>query len=520
MSNDLYVSAYNPDVLSCIANLSNDEVFTPPEVANAMLDLLPQELFRDPSTKFLDPAVKSGVFLREITKRLLKGLEDVIPDLQERLDHILHDQVYGIAITEMTSLLARRSVYCSKFPNGPYSVSHFEDIQGNIRFKNTKHRWKDGKCVFCGASEKEYGEQKRGEGLEGHAYEFIHTTRPEEILKMKFDVIISNPPYQLNTVSGETTNVSKQAKPIYNLFVEQAKKLNPRYICMIIPSRWFAGGLGLDTFRQTMMEDKHISDLVDYSNAKDCFPQNSISGGVCYFLRKRDIVGPCKFKNINGRIVTEETRYLSEFPVVVRYNSAVDIIRKVQEKAISFLKEEVSPISPFAIPTKVSGEATPSARYNITLYTSRGVGYINKSEIQSNIKYLDKYKVMVSQIGAEHAGEPGKDGKFRVLTSSMRVMTPDEVCTNSYIVIGAYTDPSIANNVLEYLKTKFVRFLVLQAVSSIHISRTSFTFVPMVDFTKSWTDEELYTKFGLTDDEIAFIESMIKPMELGGDDDG
>lgn len=306
-------------------------------------------------------------------------------------------------------------------------------------------------------------------------------------------------------------------KPIYNLFVEQAKKLNPRFLCMIIPSRWFAGGLGLDNFRQAMMEDEHITHLVDYTNAKDCFPQNSISGGVCYFLRERDTTGLCEFTNINGNKITTESRSLSEFPVVVRYNSAVDIIRKVREKATAFLKDEVSPISPFAIPTKVTGEARPTARCNITLYTSRGVGYINKSEILSNIKYLDKYKVMVSQIGAEHAGEPGRDGKFRVLTSSMRVMEPNEVCTNSYIVIGEYTDPDTASNVLAYLKTKFVRFLVLQAVSSIHISRTSFTFVPMVDFSKQWTDEELYAEFGITPEEIEFIDSMIKPMD-GGDE--
>lgn len=334
---------------------------------------------------------------------------------------------------------------------------------------------------------------------------------------MKFDVIIGNPPYQLNTVSGETTNVSKQAKPIYNLFVEQAKRLNPRYLCMIIPSRWFAGGLGLDNFRETMMNDNHITHLVDYTNAKDCFPQNSISGGVCYFLREKDKTGSCEFTNINGDNVTTESRSLSEFPVVVRYNAAVDIIRKVIGNASGFLKDEVSPISPFAIPTKVSGLEKPDVKHNITLYTSRGVGYIDKAAIQSNIKYLDKYKVMVSQIGAEHAGEPGKDGRFRVLTSSMRVMTPNEVCTNSYIVIGEYTDPVYAENVLTYLKTKFARFLVLQAVSSIHISRTSFTFVPMVDFSKSWSDEELYKKFNISTDEIAFIDSMIKPMD-GGED--
>ena len=511
MSSTGFYTTYNPDVLSCLANLSNDEVFTPPDIVNKMLDMLPQEIFRDKTITFLDPACKSGVFLREIAKRLLVGLENDIPNLQERIDHIFKKQLFGIAITEMTSLLSRRSVYCSKYPNGKYSIAAFDGVEGNVRFKIIKHVWRNGRCVFCGASQSEY---ERDEALETHAYDFIHTIRPEEIFKMKFDVIIGNPPYQL-----ETGGSGRQAKPIYHLFIKQAKKLNPRYLSMIIPSRWFAGGMGLDEFRKSMIEDQHILAFVDYANAKDCFPQNSISGGVCYFLRARDKEGECSFSNINNKEINTLQRRLDEFPVLVRYNEAVSILRKVKRLTKQPLSDIASSLTPFGLPTNYRGSEKKKNSNDLTLYTSAGAFYISRDEVLKGSEYIGKYKVLISKTGAEHAGEPDKDGKYRVLTSSLRVLGPNEVCTHSYFVIGSFDNQLLAENLLSYLRTKFVRFLVLQSMSSINVSKSVFQFVPFQDFSKPWTDETLNRKYGLTEDEIEFIESMIRPMEIGGDDD-
>lgn len=496
---------YNPDVLTCLANLSNDEVFTPPAVVNRMLDMLPAELWSNPDARFLDPVSKTGVFLREIAKRLMDGLKEQIPDLQQRANHIFGKQLYGLAITELTALMSRRSVYCSKYANSRYSVcSAFDDEQGNIRYEPTAHTWQNGRCIYCGASQEVYD---RGGELESHAYRFIHTDNPKKLYpNMKFDVIIGNPPYQLNDGGNGAS-----AKPIYHLFIEQAKKLNPRYLVMIIPARWYAGGKGLDDFRGVMLNDNHIKTIIDFPNPKDCFPGLNISGGVCYFVRDSHYSGDCTFCNmIGGREIVSQ-RKLNEFDVFVRYNEALSIIHKIKDKSNKFLSSIISSRKPFGIDSFVRG-AKEKGTNELILHSSEGIGYISRADVLQGLDLIDKYKVIIGKALSGHIGETDENGQVKVL-ARVDLLSPAEVCTESYLCVGRYDNAVEASNVKKYLKTKFARFLLLQALTSMNITKDKFSFVPLLDFTMEWTDEKLYAKYGLNDDEINFIESMIRPME-------
>lgn len=508
---------HNPDVLTCIANLSNDEVFTPPAFANRMLDTLTEawaadhqgaNLWADKTVRFLDPCTKSGVFLREITQRLVKGLADEIPDLQARVNHILTQQVFGIGITRITSLLARRSVYCSKHANGEHSIAKgFSSDAGNIWFERVEHTWASGKCTYCGASQQTLD---RGEGLETHAYAFIHTknikTRIVELFgeNMQFDVIIGNPPYQLSDGGYGTS-----AMPIYNKFVEQAKTLDPRYLTMVIPSRWFGGGKGLSEFRMTMLGDKHIRKLVDYENARDAFPSIDLAGGVCYFLWERDSEGLCEVTNIVGDTspaVAE--RSLDEFPTFVRHSAAVPIIRNILANRESRMSEQVSARKPFGIPTNVR----PEKLGDLTLRWEKGEGPYPRSKVEVGIELINKWKVITSYVGYDHAGNPGKDGRRRVL-SKIDILPPETICTETYLVIGAYQTKQEAMNLVTYMKTRFFRFLVAQFMYSHHLTKSAYSFVPILDVNEEWTDEKLVKRYGLTADEVTFIESKIRPYD-------
>ena len=494
---------YNPDVLSCLANLSNDEVFTPPELVNKMLDLLPADLWQNKDAKFLDPVTKSGVFLREIAKRLNEGLKAQIPDQQTRINHIFKHQLYGIAITELTSLLARRSVYCSKFANGQYAiVEGFANPQGNILFNRIEHTWNNqGKCTFCGASQTEY---ERDAGLETHAYQFIHTEKPQTLFgkDMKFDVIIGNPPYQLSD-AGDSTGAS----PLYHLFVEQAKKLNPRFLSMIIPSRWFAGGKGLDNFRATMLNDNRISHLVDFPIAADVFPSIKLIGGVCFFLWSTEYQGQCAVTtNMNGDSDTS-TRQLNQFDTFVHFNKAISILEKITAQTSSFMKSQVSRQKPFGLRTF----ERPTNKGETTLYANKTVGLIEKSAITNGLELLEKWKVLTSR----GYGEGGEAREYpRMMMGKPIVAPPASACTETYIVVGSYENEIEAKYLAGYLRTKFLRFLVGLRKNTQDITQDRFAFVPQLSMLEAWTDEKLYKKYNLTAEEIAFIESMIRPMEL------
>jgi len=492
---------YNPDILTCISNLSSDEVFTPPDIAKLMLDNLPKEIWEDENTKFLDPVSKTGVFLREITSRLIDGLEKKIPNLEKRINHILRNQVYGLSITELTSLISRRTLYCSKYANSEFSISKFNDVEGNIKFINSKHKWNEKNvCEYCSVNKELYDRNKK---LENYAYSFIHEQNLDNIFDMKFDVIIGNPPYQMSDGGAVAS-----AKPIYQKFVETAKKLNPRYLTMIIPSRWFSGGKGLDDFREEMLNDKRISKIFDFPNSSDCFPGVEIKGGVCYFLWDRDYSGECEITNIenNKRNTIKRPLLEKNLNFFIRYNQSISIVRKVLEFNENKFNHLVSSRKCYGFPTNFRGKKK-NEKNKTKIYQNGGYGYISEKDVEVGRKNIQKHKIFITK-----AYGAGESFPHQILNIPFYGEV-NSVCTETYIEIGPFKSKQVCENVMSYIKTKFFRFMVLMIKNTQDATRGVYRLVPVQNFEKKIDDKFLFKKYKLTENEIGFIDTMIKPME-------
>jgi site-specific DNA-methyltransferase (adenine-specific) len=499
-------SGSQPDILEVIADLSNDEVFTPPRLANQVLDLLPAEVWTNPNLRFLDPGAKTGVFLREVTRRLMDGLSDAIPDEGERLEHILKVMVWGIAITELTSLMARRTLYCSKDATSEHSAVTFQNSSGNVWFNKVEHSFVNGRCKECSAPK-----DLEREGRDNYAYAFIHQqgrTQLEKELPVKFDVIIGNPPYQMDGGAGGTS-----ASPLYNVFVEQAKSLNPDYLAMIIPSRWMAGGRGLEDFRENMLNDSKVSHLVDYPNTKDVFPGVEIKGGVCYFLWSSNHKGPAQMTIVRG----EEkfgpvSRDLSEFDVLVRDGRALDILHIVQGKGESTIETMISGNTPFGLATNFKGYSKSATKANdeIKIYLfgegKRSEGFAPDSVVQKNRALIGEWKVLLP--AAYGAGETVP---HQILGQSI-ISEPKSACTQTYLTFGPFTNRKQAENAQRYLNTRVARFLVSLRKISQDAQASVYSWVPAQDWDIEWSDDLLTKKYGLSADHWNYIQSMVKEM--------
>lgn len=508
-----------PDILDVIAALSSNAIPTPPKLARALLDILPDEVWTNPNYKWLDPATKSGSILREVARRLMEGLAEWEPDPGKRADHIMHNMLYGCGITQMHGEMTRRSVYVSRDATSEFSVVHFGDSAGNIPFVPAEHDYPtnkageaNGPCRLCSAPV----QLERGGSRENYAYAFIHRAYPTEEMKdMHFDVIVGNPPYQ----NGDLKNEEDRAAPIYQYFIEQAIALEPKYVAMIVQSRWFTGGFGLDKFRERMIADRRLRAIVDNPKLYDCFPGVKIEGGVNYFLWDRDYDGDCAFATrIDGNIISTSTRDLRDGDgIVIRDNKAASIVEKVRAKHQgAWCDEMCGPQMPFGqMRTNFTGDTpTPQSPTDVPLVLGTRAGYTSEGNIDKNQEWIDRWKVLLPM--AYKSGKAVDDlGRLNACVYGEPIaLAPGSACTQTYLIAGMFDSRDETENYAHYLATKFVQFLVLQRKTTQHIYSDRFKFVPQMDMTRKWTDSELYSYFGLTSEEAEHIEASIKPRSV------
>lgn len=511
MSGNLYTRPSQPDVLEVIANLSNDAVFTPPRVVNAVLDLLPEHVWKDPSLRWLDPGSKTGVFPREITKRLMVGLGDVISDEQERLDHILKNMVFAIATEAITGLMTRRSLYCSKDASSSLSAAQLPTPDGNVWHRRVEHAFDaKGRCTECGGT----SEQLEHPDRDNRAYGFIHKEGRNKIAKeinMKFDVVVGNPPYQMDA-DAEGQNIV----PLYNAFVEEAMKLNPSFISMIIPSRWMAGGKSLDQFREAMLNDRRLRKIEDFAQMGELFPGVDFEGGVCYFLWEQAYDGDCEHRFHQGEFTSASTfRNLSEFDIFVRDARALPILRKVLKKNELPLSQIVSTRDPFGshLTSSFRKFRTGTRQKNdVSLYMVEGGKRVEKivpfDQITRNFDAVSKWKLLVPKAYGERGAISA-----RVLGPT-QIAPPKSAASVTFLFVGPFESRAECESLDAYLSTRFARFLVSLRKVTQNTTQSTFEWVPQQLWDRPWTDAELYKKYGINKEEQTYIESMVRELPV------
>ena len=495
------------------------EVFTAEREVNDMLDMVAQECRRIDS-RFLEPACGDGNFLAEILRRKLGAAGkkyDESPSDYEKNAVLAASSIYGVDIMLDNIIRCRQRML--EIWNEEYKAVCGNEC-GRKTQDDVKHIFE--KNIVCGNALSLMRADENGcdtklpivfsewtavspAGLRQKDYVFSEilmdgAVGDENVSGLKFDVIISNPPYQMNDGGAQAS-----AKPLYHKFIQQAKKLNPRYLTMIVPSRWFAGGKGLDSFRNEMLHDTRICRLHDYPDASDCFPGVEIKGGVCYFLWDRDYCGECEvLTHSKGRIVSSMKRPLLEkdHGIFVRDNKAVEILKKVQKFGEDSFALVVSARKPFAFPTNFKDFY--ECRKNdsdLKIYANHSEGYIERKRVEKNQDWIARWKVLVPE--AIGSGDTKTDRVNPILAG------PGEICTETYLVVGPCESKTEAENMIAYIQTRFFHFMLGLKKITQHTTSKVYEFVPQQDFSIRWTDKLLYEKYGLTDKEAEYVEALV-----------
>lgn len=451
------------------------------------------DIFADPNTHILEINAKSGVYPLWLAYTLFRFREEDFKhnhgtppnaDEQERIwKTILKENIFVLCMSPMAVKITDRA------------LKGYKDYPTN--------------CIYQPGLLKIFKKENKQQAFVKQLKDHSYWDKDMEANKFDFKAVVGNPPYQIMDGGSGRGNSSV---PVYHHFVKAAKAVKSRYVSLIMPARWYAGGRGLDEFRDEMLQDKSIVKLYDFIDARDCFPTVDIAGGVCYFLRDEKHEGLCDVVSIIRDKSSSMTRDLSEYDIFIRDNVGISIIKKVQNISEHFFNEEVFLSSPFGLRSFARGETRPFENA-VTLISSDGVSYVHRDDIQKNQEFIDKYKVTIGKI-VPNNGEVGADPKkgYKAITKS-RVLLPNEINTESYLLLSTFDTEEEANNCAKYFQLKFPRFLLRLSFSSMNIAKDNFQFVPVQDFKVAWTDKMLYDKYGLTEEEQNYVESTIKPME-------